>query len=414
MAETTDYFIDNNTSNYMLNAEVFTADAMTHFMNALEFRRHVNTDVVPVEELVARKKGDLVNIRLPYYPVRGTGQDISNTVNKIVQRTTPFRINHWRHAPFALSGLDRTLTVDKFNSDVLKPAMIGLANDLDSDIAQLGKKFFWNCGTAGDPPDSFADLSAIQKILGKIGVPKNRTLMVDIDGAYDLAETFNNAFVLDVSKKALINGYVGTLVDLDIVQSPNVVQHTVGGTQTAITVTSTLNKNSTLDEISLSGLDATPAVGDVFYIANVYAVNPWTKQATKKLQDFVITETAVPAAGVATVGISPRIVMSDDEADGYGAGRQNVNAYPVAAATVTFENTSHMCNMAFHKDAIALAMVPIAAPLSATWKKTMPYDGLSMTVTRGFDIMTYIEYVRVDILYGTDVVYPEFGVRAKG
>ncbi len=421
MSIVSDYFIDNNTSNYFEDAQHFNASAMSHFMNALVLANHVNKDTVSGSEMASRKQGDTVNIRMPFYPLSGDGQDISNTKNKIIQRTIPFRLEYWKHVAFELSGLDRAITVKQFEKDVLKPGVKKLASDVENSIAQLGKKIPFNTGTAGDPLDSFADISAVQKIMDKIGVPEDRTLICDIDSSYDLAESFiTNSAVVDLVRKAIVKGYIAEVSDLTIVKSQNIVKHTPGGTQTAVTVNTTLTKDSVQNSsdknttvISLTGLDATPAVGDVFTIADVYVVHPWTKEVLNKLQDFVVISTNT--GGTASITINPRIVLADDDSDGWGGGRRNVSQYPQAGAAVTFENTAHQCNIALHPDAIALAMVPVIPPPSfKPWSNVMQHEGLSLTVTRGGDINTFTDTIRIDALWGVDLVYPEFAVRAKG
>ncbi|KKL54152.1 hypothetical protein LCGC14_2268300, partial [marine sediment metagenome] len=88
----------------------------------------------------------------------------------------------------------------------------------------------------------------------------------------------------------------------------NVQTHTVGSTtQTSVTVDSALTKDSTLDEIVVSGLDGNLVVGDIFTIGSVFAVNARSRQSTGQLQDFVVREALSFTGAADTIKFSPKI-----------------------------------------------------------------------------------------------------------
>jgi hypothetical protein len=70
--------------------------------------------------------------------------------------------------------------------------------------------------------------------------------------------------------------------------------------------------------------------GDVFTIADCFAVNPQTRESTGSLQQFVVTEDVTAAGGAyAAVKISPAIYTS-------GQALATVDSFPVSGKTVTF------------------------------------------------------------------------------
>ena len=411
-ADSSNWFIHNETNNYFKYPENFATDAMIHFKNNLVFRPLINTQIA--KEL-SKKQGDTIDIKMPEYYIGNTGQNITGKTNTISQRTKQVQLKFWFNNSWQLSTLDRSITPDEFNEKTLKPGMEWIANQVDNICASRIKDLIWHCGTAGTTPNTFVQLTAGQLILDQIGVPSERVCVLDPAARWAYAHTFENMFVTEVSKNALMKGFLSRIADLEFFVSQNINTHTVGGTQSVpLTVSATLNKNSTLNQITMVGLDANLKEGDIFTIANVFAVNSWTKRVTTTTQHFVVTADVTAGGTADVVTFSPQIVMSDDIKLGFGPGRQNVDKYPVAGSTISFENTSHVCNGIFNKDAIALSFCPINPPLSLNYKQTVNHEGLSLTVGRGADILSYVETIRVDVLFACEAVYPEFGVRLMG
>jgi hypothetical protein len=69
--------------------------------------------------------------------------------------------------------------------------------------------------------------------------------------------------------------------------------------------------------------------------------------------------------------------------------------------------------MAFHKNAFALAMVPLEMP-SNVWGATETEDGISIRVIKSYGIDADVETIRMDILYGVKTIYPELACRIMG
>ena len=107
------------------------------------------------------------------------------------------------------------------------------------------------------------------------------------------------------------------------------------------------------------GNNKTLKQGDVFTIANVFAVNPVTKATEHYLQQFVVMADTVThaAGGDTTIPISPAIITS--------GAFQTVSAAPGRTrppSVLGTAGTGYKQNMVFHKNAFALTMVPMELP----------------------------------------------------
>ena len=153
--------------------------------------------------------------------------------------------------------------------------------------------------------------------------------------------------------------------------------------------------------------------GDVFTIANVYAVNPQTRASTGQLRQFTVTaDFSSDGAGGGTISISPALYAS--------GAQQTVTALPADGAALTIlgaANTSTPQNLLLHKDAITLACVDLENPNGyGAWGGRISSNklGISMTMARQYDINTTNFNTRVDVLFGVKTVRPELGVRVVG
>ena len=74
----------------------------------------------------------------------------------------------------------------------------------------------------------------------------------------------------------------------------------------------------------------------------------------------------------------------------------------------------HPQNLAFHKNAFGLVMVPMEMPDGVSFKARETQDGCSIRVVKDYDIDTDEDIIRLDILYGVVTLYPELACRIFG
>ena len=200
----------------------------------------------------------------------------------------------------------------------------------------------------------------------------------------------------------------------EVNMSQSIVQHTTGSRSTSDTIL--VNGAVTTQGASTISLDggtasATIKVGDVFTIANVYAVNPQTRQTTGSLQQFVVTATATASSGAWTdVAISPPIFTASQ-------ALATVDAFPADNAAVTFlgaASTSYPQNLIYNKNAITLGTADLLMPQGVDMASRQVHNGISMRIVRQYDINNDRMPCRIDVLYGYSVIRAPMAVRMWG
>jgi len=151
--------------------------------------------------------------------------------------------------------------------------------------------------------------------------------------------------------------------------------------------------------------------GDVFTIAGVFMVNPKTRATTGILQQFTVIADADSGAstGPATLTISPPIIASGPH--------QTVTAAPADNAAITVMGTggnSYKQNLCYHKNSMALAMVPMELPEGAVNPHRETKDGISVRVIPTYDGTNDKGFWRLDVLYGVKHVDPRLSMRLSG
>ena len=223
----------------------------------------------------------------------------------------------------------------------------------------------------------------------------------------------------------LRKGFIGNFALMDFFMDQNIANHTCGHFTSGSTPVMKAGTAQGATTIETDGWGAAGTVkkGDVFTIATVAGVNPVSGQVWEggELRQFVVTADAEDdGAGNMSIPIWPPIYSSAAGAD--DLPYQTVNDLPTIGEALTFVGTEdevYPQNLAFHPNAFALTMVPLAKPKSAgqsvMWGQASdPQLGLSITVATGFNVLTYTEVTRLDILFGWDTPQPGYAVRILG
>jgi hypothetical protein len=213
----------------------------------------------------------------------------------------------------------------------------------------------------------------------------------------------------DTLSKQYREGYMGRTAGFDFSENTLMPRHTRGAANTAYT-TSTLVAALPISATPVSAITVATGTGamndgDVFTIANVFAVHPETKVNTGVLQQFVVT--ANFAGGAGSVSISPAIVLA--------GGAQNV-VIPSTSATaaITFFGTASATvstSLLYQKDAFAFATADLQMPRGVDFAAREVMDGISMRIVRDYDISTDRFPCRIDVLYGFRTLRPQLAVR---
>ena len=372
----------------------------------------------------ARRKGATIEI-----PV-ATGGEVTDvtpamvhpTPQKIEFEMATIKLDKWKKFDFYLTDADFGTIQDGTIPRVANTAVVRLAEAVNADILATYKKFSGHVGTAGLNPfvnykdgttaanlksdasrdlKTSTDFNILQtgiKLADQLCPASERSIVVDPQGfgramgleglqnrswssRATVIETgkFNDAFGYDWSEDTQVPQHKSNAGDAEAKDATNFWSFSKLGTkgEKSITVKSAG---------ALPDAQKFPVVGDLFTIAG------------STLQYTVLTAPTT-AANTAVLGIYPSL-ESDNAAD----------------VKLSFVGT-HRANLAFNKDAIGFASRPLAlAQVSGAGvlidQITDPQSGLTMRleVSRLYKEMVYT----FDILYGVDVIRPEYGIRILG
>jgi hypothetical protein len=366
------------------------------------------------------KVGTTVSIRTPaQFTVRDGAVASSQDV---VEGTTSLTIDKQKGVDFEFTSTDLTLKIEDLSERVIKPAMVSLANQIDQDLMALYKNVPQWVGTPGQVVNSFADFAKAPERMDLGAVPSDlRKAVLSPTDAWGMLGSQTALYMQDAAKDAYRKGKLGTIGDVETYKTQNVPTHTVGplgGTPlvngAAQQTTYATSKDTGTQTLVTDGWTASAAArvkaGDVFTIANVYDVNPITKVTLPHLKQFtVVSDASSDGSGNATLTIAPAMILT--------GAYQNISAAPADNAALTFvgtASTGYAQNLVFHKNAFALAMVPLVKPPGAVDVSRQSYKGLSVRVIPFYDGTNDISKWRLDVLYGVKAIDPRLAVRLSG
>lgn len=354
------------------------------------------------------KKGDTVSIRKPVRFEAKEGADITYNVQDVTESTIDFKIDQRWNTAWPFGAEELTLTIEQYSERYIKPGMIPLANKIDETLCALYADVFNAAGVAGTTPNTFMSLASVSQKLDEGAVPApDRRLVLNPAANWSMANALKGLFNAQMVTDFVRSGMLANIAGLEIYRDQNIKTHTAATTLAATGIVNGASQTGTslvTDGWTISS--ETLKAGDVFTVASVYAVNPVSKQSTGQLQQFTATAAATSdGSGDCTIAISPEIVTS--------GAHQNVSASPGDGAVITLTG-SHTANLAFHKNAFGLVTVPIAIPQSAAWGERKTANGYSVRVVKGYDVLTDVETIRLDILFGVKTLYPELACRLLG
>ncbi len=371
-------------------------------------------------------QGASITINGPVYFRTKTGRSVDQVDLK--ERSVTYTVDQWKHVAWDLNAEEMTLDLDKWSERYLKPAMQALANTIDTALLGLYVDVPNQVGTPGVTPSTFLVFAqAKARLTEEACPPEMRYCVIEAQACALLADNFKGLFLQTVVDKSIRKGQIPQQVaGFEMYEDQNVNTHTVG-TWAAVTDIQKDGASSEADTtlaLKSTGAAQTANAGDIFTIAAVNSVNPISGIATGSLRQWVVaTAASMDGSGeIAALSVIPgnarsvHKIFSSSAAEAF-LPYQTVNTLPQNNADVTIAGTSgqvYPVNMAFHRDAFGLCMVPIEQPASVTWGARMTYDGYSISVIRYLTGSTLTETIRFDILYGVKVLNPFLACRIAG
>ena len=374
------------------------------------------------------KIGDTLSIRRPADFTVRSGATLST--QDVIEGKVDLTIDQQIGVDFQFTSSDLTLKVTDLAERVIKPAMSNIINYMANDVlSTMYKRTYHWVGTPGQTVNSFADFALAPQRFDTMAVPSdNRNAVLSPGDFWGMLGSQTALYIQDAARGAYRDGSLGMIGGVDTRMNQMVPTHTVGpmgGTPlvngASQNVTYDTAKNTWTQSLITDGWTAAAASrvkeGDVFTLyasgtsgAKVKFVNPKTKAVTDQDAQFVVTaDGSSDGSGNLTLTISPPIITSGPH--------QTVNVAPADNAGLVFmgtASTGYAQNMAYHKNAMALAIVPLEMPAAAYGGHRESYKGMSCRVIPIYDGTNDISKWRLDLLYGRKLIDPRLAVRFSG
>ena len=395
---------------------MITRKALEILENNLVLTRNVNRQYDDSFAVEGAKIGSTLRIRLPDRTLVTDGAALQVQADN--EQFTTLSVASQKHIGVNFTSAEMTMQLDDFAERVLKPRISQLASSIDADVANAYKAIANSVGTPGTTPStSLVLLQAQQKLNENAAVMSPRYATVNPAANAGLVEGMKGLFnPTDTISRQFKNGMMGmgVLGFDEINMSQSIKQHTTGTRSTSDTIlvngTVTTEGQATISIDGGTG-SATVTVGDVFTIANVFAVNPQTRESTGSLQQFTVTAASTAAGGAWTnIAISPAMYTSAN-------ALATINAFPQDNAAVTFlgaASSQYAQNLVYHKDAITFATADLLMPQGVDMASRQVHNGISMRIVRQYDINNDRLPCRIDVLYGFSTIRPQMACRIWG
>ncbi len=390
-------------SNSLLTPTQVTRKALMILHQKLNFIGNINRQYDDSFAQSGAKIGDTLKIRLPnQYTVR-TGKTMS--AQDTTESSVTLTMATQKGVDLNFTSVELALSIDDFAARILEPAMATLAANIEADAFNMSLDVY-NAVNNVSAAINFKQLLLAQKRMIDMLTPQdnNRSLILNTQDNVDMVDGLKGLFQ---DSSAIARQYREGLLGITAGFGA-VYQNTIMPTQT----TGTDASNCTVNGASQTGASVTIAngsaktfkKGDVVTLAGCNRVHPETKSDTGELQQFVVT--ADVAAGGTSLPISPSIVTS-------GAA-QNVSASPTNSGAVTKVGGAaaiYKPSLAFHRDAFTFVSADLPMPKAAQFASRQVYDGISMRIWQGDDIINDAFPARIDVLYGFKSIRPQMACR---
>lgn len=332
------------------------------------------------------KVGDTISIRKP---ASFEAQEFNGNISVQDAKEGRVALTLEKHLDVSTSVTSKewALDLDNFSERIITPAMVALNEKVDQYLCGLYAQFHQVAGTPGTAPAALSSLAGLDQVMNEARIPvANRRVVVSPftkAGMFSI-DAVSRADARGDEGTALREASMGRIMAMDWYMDQNIKKHTAGTAQavSALAVNATVAAGATTMNVDGGSGTETLKAGDVFSVAGVEGT-------------FVVTEDATATSGAFTgVKFSPEAPT--------GGFADN------AAITV---KASHTANVAFVREAIALAAVPLEIPQGASQAAYVSMNGMGIRVVYGYNINTKTDTISFDLLVGAKVIDPRLGVR---
>lgn len=373
------------------------------------------------------KVGDTISIRRPADFTVRTGATMN--LQDVIEGKVTLTVDQQIGVDFSFSSTDLTLKMDDLAERVMKPAMSNIINYMANDVlSNMYKRVYNYVGTPAPSVNSFSDFAKAPERLDEMAVPMSERIGALSPADYwGLVGAQTALYAPALIESAYKTGRLPNVGGVDLYMSQVVPSHTTGARTNAAgpgqtngasqQVTYDTAKNTWTQTLLTNNhpTTATWKEGDVLTLEGCYMVNPKTKASTGILQQFVVTADATANATTAsntTLTISPPIIFSGPHQTVTLSGVSSTDDLTIT--NVGTASTAYKQNMVFHKNTMALAVVPMEMPAAAVGGARRSYKGFSCRVIPIYDGINDVSKWRLDLLYGRKPIDPRLATRLSG
>jgi hypothetical protein len=398
-------------TNVLATSSIVAREALAVLENMLSFSAQVNRDWE--DEFTGNMSrgyapGTTINIKKPpRYTYRAGRVAVPQATT---ETTLPLTVQQGG-CDINFTSIERTLSLTKLR-DKLHAAAAPVANEIDRQGLALAHFSTYNTlNAAGAQPTTQAlavaamtDMNTRLDIMGApvkdgrrfvaMGPAFNGAMVQGFAGLFNMSERINGQYR---------TGYMQDSFGIRPMMDQNVDTHT-NGAATATNIAGAGQTGSSITVVAVAG--GTLTRGTVITLPGVNSVNPQSRTDNGVAAQFVVTADAL--VGATTINISPAIVTSGPF--------QNVTASPTTGAPyviVGAASTPYKTNVAFHKDAYTLAMVPLWQPPArgVLSSEQMSHNGFTLRVVEFYDGVNDNAIFRIDVLFGWAATYAELSTK---
>lgn len=348
------------------------------------------------EERRAFRLGDTIMIRKPS---TFTAQNAPSSPQDMATETTSIVLSEWKEVKIKLTDKELAYTQERIINDHIEPAAYALADEIDLQLATLYADVPWQYALAAAPASTaVSDITGPRRVMfdNKVPlIPGRLHYMIDggvEQGFLQLAAFSQWQGAADTGVSTQRRGTLGQKYGFEIFANQNAPTHTTGtASTTALLVNGAITKGATTIGLDAATVTGTLKKGDTFVIAG-------------NTQRYAVTgDVTASANAFANVGISPPAVAA--YADNTAA----------TLSQQTAANTAHLQNIAFHRNAFALAFAPLSMmgnELGARIATVQdPITGLALRSRLYYEADISEVRVALDVLFGKKTLDPNLAVR---
>jgi hypothetical protein len=350
--------------------------------------------------------GSIIALRRPTYFTATSMPIATGSSTDLTPDSVSITLDQWQGVQFGLTDKELSYTQERIINEHIRPAAHAVADAIDQSLNALATEVPWyfvaaNTGTA----TGISDIPALRRRMFDNKVPLS-DVHLELNGEREQwflsQDQFNRADAAG-SAQTQMRGTLGEKFGFEVFANQNVAAQPAGGTFTVTGGTLTANATVTVGQntivLAASTCTGTLKIGDIIQVGHT-GTDGLSGAALSATRNFVVAANATATSNAITVTFAP-----------------NAAATVASGTTCAFkvQSTAKYDNLAFHRNAVALAMAPLPEIARALGAKVSsisdPITGLAIRVTMWYDGPAAKVYVRLDALWGKKLLNADMAVR---